>query len=317
MRNYREDAAVIIRNVSERRDASESIFTENQLKEIDTTLFSTKFPDILFRNFIPVKHINNGKSVYSYKMYTHYGVAKWISDYASDLPRAGVKAEEFFRKMASFAIAYGWSFQEMRAAAASKEPLEDEEARAARRAVEEFFEAVALSGDSNLGILGILNQVNTTLYTVPNGVSGSSKFKDKNPDEVLADLNGIANNIVASTSDVEKPDTLLLPTTQYTDIASRRIGDGSSGTILKQFLETNQYIKQVSSWWRLAGAGQGGSDRMIAYKRDPANIQMIIGQEFETFAAQIKNLTVVVPCHARTGGVVVRFPLSMSYGDGI
>lgn len=300
-----------------RFDAAESIFVENQLKEIDTRIFETKFPEIRFRDFLPIKNISNAMQTYSYKMYTMYGLAKWISDYASDLPRAGVKAQEYFRQIKGFGIAFGWSMQEMRAAAATNTPLEDMEAQAARRACEEFFDAVARTGDSGLGLLGLLNQTNTTLYTVPNGISGSAEFKDKTPDEVVADLNGIVNNIVTSTKEVEKPDTLLLPTEQFTDISSRRMGDGDSTTILNHFKQSNPYIKNVGSWYQLTGAGTGGSDRMIAYRRDPMNLEMVIAQEAETFPPQMKNLALEIAMHARTAGVVVRYPLSISYGDGI
>lgn len=298
-------------------DASEGIFVENQLKELDRTLYETKFPEIRFRDFLPVKQISNGAQTYSYKMYTKYGVAKWISDYANNLPRAGVKAVEFFRSIKGFGIAFGWSVQEMRAAAYAQEPLEDMEAMAARRATEEFFDSVARTGDTTLNLLGLLNQSNTTSYTVPNGVSGSAEFKDKTPDEVVADLHGIANNIVTTTREVEKPDTLLLPTEQYTDISTRRMGDGDSTTILDHFLKSSPYIKNVASWHHLAGAGAGPTDMMICYKRDRTCLEMIIGQEFETFPPQTKNLAIEVPCHARTGGVVVRYPLGISYGIGI
>lgn len=317
MRDYRRDAQFIADSFGLRKDAAESLFTEAQLKEIDTRLFETKFPEIRFRDFLPIKAINTGAQVYAYKMYTMYGIAKWIANYAEDLPRVNVKAVEYFRQIKSFGTSYGWSFQEMRAAAFAKEPLEDTEARAARRATEEFFDTVARNGDTGFGLLGLLNQTNTTAYTVPNGVSGSAEFKDKTPDEVVADLNGIASNIVRTTKDIEKPDTLILPIEQYTDIASRRMGDGSDVKILQFFLEANPYIKNVASWHHLAGAGDGGTDRMVCYRRDPMNIEMVIGQEFETFPPQVKNLDVVIACHARTGGVVVRFPLGMSYGDGI
>jgi hypothetical protein len=314
MKVHRLDKAIV---EALNMDASESIFTETQLKELDTRLFETKFPDIRFRDFLPIKNVASHKQTYSYKMYTMYGLAKWIANYADDLPRVGVKAVEYFRKIRGFGTSYGWSFQEMRAAAAENEPLEDTEARAARRATEEFFDSVAREGDSSLDLLGLLNQTNTTSYTVPNGVSGSAEWEDKTPDEIVADMHGIANNIVRSTKEVEKPDTLLLPTEQFTLISSKRMGDGDSTTILEHFLKSNPYIKNVASWHHLAGAGAGDTDRMVCYKRDPMNIEFVIGQEFETFPPQQKNLGILVNCHARTGGVVVRYPLSMSYGDGI
>ena len=88
-------------------------------------------------------------------------------------------------------------------------------------------------------------------------------------------------------------------------------------TILEYFLRTSQYVKSVDVWNKLAGAGSGGVDRMVAYRRDPDALELIIPQEFEQFAPQQEGLEWQVPCHARCAGVVSYYPLSIAYGDGI
>ena len=46
-------------------------------------------------------------------------------------------------------------------------------------------------------------------------------------------------------------------------------------------------------------------------------VELIIPQEFESFPPQARNLSFVVNCHARVGGVSWRYPLAAAYMDGL
>ena len=91
--------------------------------------------------------------------------------------------------------------------------------------------------------------------------------------------------------------------------------DGKS--ILKLFLENNEYIKNVFSVPRMKGAGAGGLDRMAVYRRDPDALTLEIPQDFEMLEEQARGLEYVTPCHSRIGGVIVYYPLSIAFADGI
>lgn len=299
-------------------DASESAFVSRQLEQIRARTYDIKHKSLLAREFIPVDNsISPGAEVVTYRQWDMVGMAKIIANYADDLPRADVLVREFTGKIRGIGSSYGYSVQEARAAMFAGVPLEQRKANAARRSVEEKIDSIAQVGDSLHGLVGFLNQSNTTSFTVSTGAAGSQAFANKTPDEVVADLNLFVNNIVTSTHGSEIPDTILFPLAQWGDISTRRMGDGSDTTILKFFLANNPYIKMAAPWHALAGAGSGATDRMVCYRRDPDALQLIIPQEFEQFPPQTKGLEVVTPCHARCGGVVVYYPLSMSYGDGI
>lgn len=299
-------------------DASESIFFTRELESVRAKAYDTKFAMFKARLFIPVTNEDDpGAETIVYEQYTEVGMAKIITNYASDLPRADVKGKEFRSPVRSIGDSYGYSLQEIRAAALAKKPLEVRKANAARRGIEQEIERIARTGDSANGLLGMLNQPNATAYTILNGVSGHPDWARKTPDEIIRDLGGIVTTIVTTTKEVEIPDTILLPTTQYNYIATTRMGDGSDVTILKFFLGSNPYIKNIFPWQALDTAGSGSTTRMVAYRRDPDALQLVIPQEFEQLAPQQENLTTVIPCHARIGGVILYYPLSMAYGDGI
>jgi hypothetical protein len=299
-------------------DASESAFLSRQLEQIRAQTYDIKLQALKGRDLVPVDNsVSPGAEVVTYRQFEPIGLAKIISNYADDLPRADVIAREFTSKIRGIGASYGYSVQEIRAAQFAGVPLEQRKANAARRAIEEKIDLIIKTGDSQNGLLGLLNQTNTTAFTVPAGAATTTPWTTKTPDEVVKDLHGIANGIVSSTKEVETPDTLLLPLAQYTLIATKRMGDGSDATILKFFLSTSPFIKNVIPWAPLAGAGAAGADRMVCYRRDPDALQVVISQEFEQFPPQTEGLEVVTACHARCGGVVVYYPLSISYGDGI
>lgn len=166
-------------------------------------------------------------------------------------------------------------------------------------------------------MLGLLNQPSATLYTVANGFAGFTEWSTKTPDEVIADLTGIVAAQIASTFKVFTSDTMLLPISQYESIGGRSMGDGRSDTILSYFLRTNKHIKEIDSWMYLTGAGAGSTDRMVAYKKDPRMVRHMISMEFTQLPPQLDGMTYMVPCLAKTAGVVCPYPLSVSYGDGI
>lgn len=299
-------------------DASESAFLSRELEHIRAKAYDKKYPELLARSFIPVDNsVPSGAQTVTYKQYDQVGIAKIISDYADDLPRADVFGNEFTSRIKGIGTSYGYSIQEVRAAQMAGTPLQQMKANAARRSAEVRIDQIAQTGDASHGLLGFLNQPNASVYTIPLGVAGFQAWTTKTPDEIVADLNGIANFIYASTNGVEVPDTIILPLEQYTLIATKRMGDGSDTTILDFFLEASPFIQTVAPWYAVNGAGAAGADRMVCYKRDPDALQLIISQEFEQLPPQAKNLEVVTPCHARCGGVVCYYPLTVAYGDGI
>lgn len=299
-------------------DASESAFAERALEHVRTKTYDIKRGPLKAREYIPVDtSVPNGAEVVRYRQYDSVGLAKLLASYADDIPRADVLVNEFTTTVKGIATSYGFSVQELRSAMQTGTDLDTKKAAAARRATDEKMDSLARTGDSGANLKGFLNQSNTTAFTVPNGQAGTATFATKTPDEVVKDLHGIAKAIVESTKENEIPDTLLLPLTQYGDIATRRMGDANNTTILKFFLETSPYIKTVAPWSALTGAGAGPSDRMVCYRKDPDAVALVIPQEFEQFPPQAKGLEIVTYCHARCGGVVAYYPMSMAYGDGI
>lgn len=300
-------------------DADEQFFFARELEFIKTKSYDVKYPGLKYREILPVSHeAGEGAETITYRTYDQRGMAKIVSNYANDFPRVDVVGSENTVKVKSLGDSYGYNVQEIRAARMAGKPLEQRRANAARKAIMEQENALAMFGNAQAGLVGFLNHPNIGEYLTPNdGTGTSTTFETKTAEQILRDLNAVANKIVTDTKGVEIPDTVLLPLSTFNYLSSKVWSQYSDQTILEVFKKNNQYIKNVGWLNELETAGDGLTKRMIAYRRDPDALTLEIPKEFETFPPQERGLDYVIHCHSRIGGVIIYYPLSVCYADGI
>lgn len=301
-------------------DADQSIFFARELEHIKSKTYDKKYAQLKARTLFPVSYdAGAGAETITYEQYDMVGIAKIISSYADDLPRADIKGKQFTSLVKSLGSSFGYSLQEIRAAQFAGKSLSERKSMAAKRAIMTREDQLAFTGDAAAGIQGFLNNPNIPLVVLPaDGAGASTTFASKTPDKVLRDINTVVNSIVELTKEVEIPDTLLFETKIYNYLKNTPWSSANDGkSILTLFLENNEYIKNVFSVPRLKGAGAGGTERMVAYRRDPEALTMEVPQDFEMLEEQQKGLEWVTPCHSRFGGVIVYYPLSVAFADGI
>lgn len=302
-----------------RLDANESAFFKRQLEYVKSKTYDVKYKQLKAMSLIPVStEAPSGADTITFRAYTKVGLAKIISDYANDFPRVDVYGEEKQARIKSIGDSYGYSIKEIRRAQMAGTNLDQRRADAARRASDEKVDSIAWNGDSDNGLKGLIGYPGTTEYTVPADGTGTTKtWSTKTPDQIVRDITGMINAIVDTTNGREAPDTLILPIAQYLIMANTRMTDGNDKTILKYVMENNPFLKTIEWVVELKTAGAGSTARMIAYTRSPENLTLEIPQPFEQFAPQPKGMEFEVPCHQETGGVIVYYPLSVAWGDGI
>ncbi len=303
-----------------RLDAADNVFFARELEQVRARSYDVLFAERKSRMLIPVDHsVDPGVENITFSTFTRFGIAKIVANYATDFPRADVSGTQATQAIKSIGSSYGYSLQEIRAARFANKPLEQRKANAARQAIEDKIDSIGAVGDTANGLPGLLTLTNTLTYTPPNGAAGTPDWASKTALEVLKDLNGMVNAMILATLEVEKPDTLVLPITQYTDISTRPMFSvgGSDVTILEFFLRNTPYIKSVVSWDKCRAAGTTSTDRAVMFRRDPDALCLVIPQEFEQFPPEMRGMMIKIACHARCGGVQVFYPLSILYADGI
>ncbi|UDL93969.1 DUF2184 domain-containing protein [Lichenihabitans sp. PAMC28606] len=243
---------------------------------------------------------------------------------ASDMPFADVARTKFETTVESAKIGYRFSLEEVNEAMLIPGmTLSADKAAAARRAGEELVERVVISGDSRKGFLGLVNQTSVPQVAVANGAGGSSLWTNKQPIEILADINNALVGAWSTSAQVELHDTVLLPVAHYGLIASTPRSATSDATIITYLQANNIYTSTtgrpltIRTLRQLAGAGAGGSNRMITYRRDPQVLKFHMPMPHQFFPPQQRMLEFIVPGMMRLGGLDVRLPKGVSYNDGI
>jgi len=311
-------------------DANESVFFARELERIKSSTYDVLYPELKATQLIPVStDAGQGAESITYQQYDMVGMAKIVSNYADDLPRADVSGKEFTSPVRSLGDSYGYSVQEVRASAMANKNLPQRKANAARRAVEQAINSIAFFAKSDDGVYGgltglIYNPNVTKAEVATGGTSGAKLWSGKTSDEILIDLNTVVGNMISLTKGVEVPDTILLPIVQYTKIATTRMAAGTDTTILQFFLKNNPSITSVI-WVNELGSvavnprtnAAVATNLMICYRKSPDKLTLEIPQPFEQFAVQERGLEYLTPCHARIGGVIIYYPLSVTIIDGI
>lgn len=302
-----------------RLDANESAFFTRQLEYVKSRTYDTQYQELKATQLLPVStEAPMGANEITWRSYTGIGQAKIIADYAKDFPRVDVYGTENTVKLKDIGDAYGYSLKEIRQSQYAGARLDQRRASMARRAIDEKIDGIAWNGDDDYNIQGFIDYPGINEYTVPDDADADGpEWIYKTPDEIIADLSGIVSTIIEATNGKETPDTILLPIAQYLLIANTRMTDGNDKTILKYFMENNPFITRIEWVTELDGAGASGADRMMCYKNASDKLTLEIPNPFEQFAPQQQGLEYEIPCLATTGGVIVYYPLSIAYGDGI
>lgn len=300
-------------------DDSESVFFAQQLEYVKSKTYDEKLANLYAAKLFPVStEADPGAESISYESYGLVGLAKLISGYADDLPRADIKGTKVTVNIFTIGTSYGYSTQDIRSAKMKGLPLSARKAVAARRANDTAVNKIAFKGDADKNIVGVLDNPNITRHVLKNDGTGSStKWVDKTPEQVLRDLNDVVNGIVDLTNNVEIPDTIVLPIKQFNYISNTIVPETGGESILVNFKKNNQYIKNVVSAPEMKGAGSGGEDAMLVYRKDINAVSLEIPMAYTQHAPQARNLEFVVPCESRTAGVIVYYPLSMAIAVGI
>ena len=303
---------------SGRFDANESMFFARQLEAIKAQTYDVKRANLNALQLMPVStDVPEGATTITYRQYDTVGMAKVIANYANDLPRADVTGKEFTSNIRSIGNAFGYNTQEIRSAIFAGVNLPARKAMAATRAHQEKINALAFTGDADHGLPGLISNTNVPEVTLLADGTGSAKtFASKTADKIVRDVNALVNKIISQSKGVHRATEVWMPVEQYALIATTQNSTASDTTIL-QFLQQVHPGVTFRQVVELDGAGASGADRMYAIENSRDNWAIEIPMMMKMYSPQQKGLEFEVPVESRFGGVIIEYPLSMCFADGI
>lgn len=304
-----------------------SIFFARELDYVKSQSYDVEYPEFTALSLFPISNeVDPGAETITYYSYDKVGLAKIISNYATDLPRADVKGKPTTAIIKSIGDSYGYSIQEMRASRMAGKSLDTRKAESARYQIDYLNNKIAWNGDAETGLRGVLSTDNDIpLYVIANGAKGTTKWADKDADEILADITGMMTQMARTTKKVEKPDTLALPAEAYIILQNRRI-DGTASNLLTYIQDNIKDIQNIVSCPELDpdsvdtnpyAADEDGKGVMLLFKNDARKLTIENPLPFIQYPVQTQGLEMVVPCEARTAGAIIYYPMSLLIATGI
>ena len=293
----------------------DNIFFARELEHIIPEQFRHTPARINARRVFPIDRsaAPTAKSI-TWRQFQGSGRAQIIADYAGDVNLVNVDGVEFTTGVRGIAVGAMWSIDEIRAARAHNRPLDRMQALEAREAMLREENRIAFLGDAAFNVQGLFS-AGTGIPQNPAPTGGWTGATAA--DLIFADLNFGANTIPETTGDIEAPTTLLLPTSKYNLIVSRKHGVDSDRTIASLFTLNNPYVSEIIPVRELETAGAGGTPVAVFYERSPQKIRMQVPLDIEQFAPMQKNLSTLVLWHMKVGGLTIHKPASIHIMTGI
>lgn len=199
---------------------------------------------------------------------------------------------------------------------------------ATRTLTEQWLDRVAFIGDSrwpSLATGGLVKYPGVPILATGTLLGGANKtiaqILAQTPDAAAQEVLTLLNNLIlqvyqVQTNSIFRPTHILLPLKQWGQLTTFRIPNTSETLI--SYLERVLKIT-FEPILQLAGAGVGGTDRMMAYTKNPQFAKFHLPMPF--------TLNAPIPSHGglrfeaagvvRTAGTELRVPLSHAYVDGI
>lgn len=289
----------------------DSIYLAQQLNVVKRRVYETETPNLTGLQLVPASsEVPEWADSYTTRIFDEHGIAKFISNYADDLPRADVSAKETTKRLKDLGVAYGYSTKELRQSQALGGQLPERKGRAARKAFDQKLNKVAIKGDVQYGYYGITNHPNIG----ETAVHGDWTNPATTGLQVLDDLNTLVDAIALQSFDNHAATTLAIAPKQRSVIMTKRVSDLTGETVYKAFREAHPNITIIAS---AELANVDGKSVAICYERDVDNLSIEIPRDFTQEPAEKRNLELVIDCTGTCGGVDIHRPLAITKAVGV
>lgn len=294
-----------------RFDAGESAFLTRELIYMKAKTYDIEYAPRMFEKLLPISsETPEWAETVNYGQYDRVGYAKVGSDYASDSPRVDVLLREFTGKVVPILDSFGYSIQELRAAAGAKRPLSTLKSTAAREFIEDQHDRIAALGDAQSGLFGMANNASVGITTAITGTWATATG-----DQMHADVNKLLADMFVDTKQLYQATALAMSPADYFSITQKPFSTTTDLTVLERIQRSNPAIVDIQPWNQLTTAGAGGVKRIIAYVKSPSVLEYDAPIRFNQLEAQKRNYEMVINCEARSGGVRMYRPRAVRYMD--
>lgn len=221
-----------------------------------------------------------------------------------EIPRVGIsQAEEQF-PIRHYVTSFVFDIFERMATGRINISLAAELLRVARDVMDEFANLMTFFGDDANGIYGVLNYPWLDKFVM--GVTAGGSLADDAARQAMVNaflelLDYPQDNTLSTFS----PNTLATSGRVIRFLKRERFEDGSGDTLYDRIVDSDK-INTIEEFRELQGTGPGGTDGVLAYRRDRLGIANVIVQPFTTLPVQEFGFEEFTYAYMSHGGVIMR-----------
>lgn len=312
-------------------------FLIGNLTYIEQEVLRQPYPDIMYPQLL---NVDTSAPDYiesiGFKVLDYKGEPAPIGDKSHDFPRAEIAAKIGGVDVVQAGLGYDYTKVEVGKAMEmanaqgfggainylAEKPI------ATRTLTEQWLDRVAMVGDvrwPSLATGGLIKYPGVPILATGTLLGGANKtfaqILAQDPDTAAQEMLTLLNNLIlqvysVQTRSIFRPTHILLPLMQYGQLTSFRIPNTAETLI--------SYLERVlkvtfEPVLQLAGAGAGGTDRMMAYTKNAQFAKFHLPMPFQLNAPipSQGGLLFEAAGVVRTAGTELRVPPSNAYVDGI
>lgn len=313
----------------------------SELAKVETRVYERKYSSVRYQElYAPGDILAGGGYADSIVYYVKdvVGQGEFGILAANNVPQVQVRMKQVTVPLEVAFVGGNYALQDILAAGARKRNSapglspQEEIMTGMRKVSEEHIDRVNFYGEPRItGYEGYYSNSAVEIGDVadsvanPNGATGAALklFKNKTPDEMVADVNDAISDVILTTRENHFPGTVRLASEPYNVLAATRMSGQSDVTVLQYLRKNNAYTARthkeldIISDVRLDGAGVGGANRMVVAEKEQFNVMTHHTIPLVFLPVQQTAMHWNLYGYYQFGPAEIRYPKSLVYRDGM
>lgn len=242
----------------------------------------------------------------------------WVGKDASAITGISLDIGKTTSPLSLWAMQLGWTIPELESAQKLGRPVDQQKFAGMQLKHQMDIDEQVYIGDTALGLTGLVNHASMT--NVTNAQTGT--WSSATPQQILNDVNELLNSVWAASAYAVCPDRLLIDPVNYSRLVATIVSSAGNISVL-EFLKSNSLSNSINGrpldiqplkW--LTGRGASGTQRMVAYTKDPMRVRFPL-VPLQRTPLEYRDLRQLTTYFGRLGAVELVYPETIGARDGI
>ena len=301
-------------------------YMTDNLQSIQAMVEEILYTDFRLDGYVPIiTNVPEGAKTYSYRVLDRVGQGRFIDNDGTNAPSANVSLKTVAYTLEYAGIVPEWTRRDVQHAMFGGVALDNETVRSATIGAMDHIEEVGLTGDSERGLMGLINQATGT-GKVPR-TDATETIDSMTGDQIVEFLQGEVTKIITSSAEVfgrsiRSGLCIYLPLEHGATVNDKRLTDIDK-TAWEYFAEHNLWftytgerpmLKLVAE---LDGAGASNADRMIVALKNERIMEMAMPMSPRIIGMYDWGYSLTAPMEYAISGLNLKRPAGVRYVDGV